>query len=102
MILGILRDDLQRLCLEMERSYEYVLQCFPAHTPGDLIMVGGGALLKGLSGYLAGRLGIEVMPVSQCPAPETQAVMRGLPSNTSLEVCAVACGLSLQGAAADA
>ncbi|MCH8854243.1 MAG: pilus assembly protein PilM [Planctomycetes bacterium] len=99
MILGILRDDVQRMSLELERSYEYVLQCYPSHTPSALILVGGGAQLKGLDHYLAGKLGIDSLPVSRCASRETESLISGLRGHDSLEICALACGLSLQGAA---
>ncbi len=99
LILGILRNDLQRMSLELERSYEYVLQCYPSHTPSALILVGGGAHLNGLDQYLAGKLGIESLPVSHCASRETESLVGGLRGHDSLEICALACGLSLQGAA---
>lgn len=98
MILGILRDDLQRLSLEAERSYEYVLQCYPTRTPGDLVMVGGGSLLEGLGEYLEERLGVAVHPLSTCPSSSTRELACGLPENGDLETCALASALSLQGA----
>ncbi len=99
LILGILRDDLQRLSLEAERSYEYVLQCYPTRTPGNLVMVGGGSLLEGLGEYLAERLGIAVHPLGSCPSGSAQVLARSLPENGDLETCTLACALSLQGAA---
>ena len=99
LILGILRSDVQRMSLELERSYEYVLQCYPSHTPSALILVGGGAQLNGLDQYLAGKLGIESLPVGRCASRETESLISGLRGHDSLEVCALACGLSLQGAA---
>ncbi len=98
MILGVLRDDLLRISLEIERSYEYLLQCYAPFGAGDLVLVGGGALLKGLDEWLAGQLGIRVMPLSQCPTEEARRLSIGLNGSESLEVCALACGLSLQGA----
>ncbi len=99
LILGILRSDVQRMSLELERSYEYVLQCYPTHKPGALILVGGGARMNGLHQYLAGKLGIESLPVSRCASHETESLISGLRGHDSLEICALACGLSLQGAA---
>ncbi len=98
MILGILRNDVQRISLELERCYEYVLQCYPTHKPGALILVGGGAQMKGLDQYLAGQLGIESLPISRYPSRETESLVSGLRGHDSLEICALACGLSLQGA----
>lgn len=99
LIMGLLRDDLQRLSLETERSYEYALQCYHPRTPGDLVMVGGGALLKNLDEYLAAQLGIPVWPVGRCESQEAKTLAEGLPHDTNLETCVLACGLSLQGAA---
>ena len=99
LILGILRSDVQRMSLELERSYEYVLQCYPTYTPSTLVLVGGGARMNGLDEYLAGKLGIESLPVSRCASRETESLISGLAGNDSLEICALACGLSLQGAA---
>lgn len=99
LILGILRSDVQRMSLELERSYEYVLQCYPTHTPSALILVGGGARMNGLHQYLAGKLGIESLPVSRCASRETESLISSLRGHDSLEICALACGLSLQGAA---
>ena len=99
LIMGILRDDLLRLALETERSYEYALQCYHPRTPGDLVMVGGGALLKRLDEYLAGQLGIPVWPVGRCESDEARVLSEGLPRDSNLETCVLACGLSLQGAA---
>jgi len=60
MILTALRPNLERLASEVERSYEYVLQCYPGRTAGDLILAGGGANLRNLDAYLHNRLGIPV------------------------------------------
>lgn len=99
---AILRDDLQRLTLESERSYEYILQCYAPRVPGDLVLVGGGALLKGLAEYLSAKLGIQAYAVSRCPSASTASLVADLADNGSLEVCALACGLSLQGSTPDA
>lgn len=98
LMLGILRDDLQRLSLEAERSYEYVLQCYPTRTPGNLVMVGGGSLLEGLAEYLEERLGVTVHSLSTSPGSSARELSRSLPENGDLETCALASALSLQGA----
>ncbi|MFH0982685.1 MAG: hypothetical protein V2A79_14265 [Planctomycetota bacterium] len=59
-IRGILREDLDALCGEIEQSYRYALQCYPGHRVAELMLVGGGAELRGLDEYLKARLGIEV------------------------------------------
>jgi Tfp pilus assembly PilM family ATPase len=60
LIFAALRPDLDRISAEVERSYEYVLQCYPGRAAADLILAGGGAALKKLENYLANRLGISV------------------------------------------
>ncbi|MCP4591629.1 MAG: hypothetical protein GY842_12885 [bacterium] len=59
-IRNILGEELDGLCGEIERSYRYALQCHPGAEPSELILVGGGAELRNLDGYLQDRLGIEV------------------------------------------
>ncbi|MCH7812806.1 MAG: pilus assembly protein PilM [Planctomycetes bacterium] len=60
MISKALRSELDRLIGEVERSYEYVLQCYSGRQAADLILTGGGAALKNLDVYLGDRLGIPV------------------------------------------
>ena len=60
MIFSALGAELDRIAGEIERSYEYVLQCYPGRRAADLILAGGGAALKNLAACLAGRLGIGV------------------------------------------
>ncbi|HUU84474.1 MAG TPA: hypothetical protein VM243_13320 [Phycisphaerae bacterium] len=60
MVFSALGGELERIAGEIERSYEYVLQCYPGRRAADLILVGGGAALKNLDTWLARRLGIPV------------------------------------------
>ncbi len=60
MMRGALREELQNVTLQIERSYAYVLQCYAQSTAGELVMVGGGAELKGLADHLTDKLGIPV------------------------------------------
>ncbi len=62
---GVLRNDLNEMAAEIKRSYEYVLSCYPARRAADLILVGGGARLPGLSDLLGGLLGIPVRAASE-------------------------------------
>ena len=64
MVLSALTTDLGRITAEIVRSYEYVLECYRGRQAGDLVLAGGGAALKNLDGYLAGRLGITVRRAS--------------------------------------
>lgn len=64
-IRNILREELESLCGEIERSYRYALQCYPQHRVSELLLVGGAAELRNLDEYLKGRLGIEVASVAK-------------------------------------
>lgn len=59
-LFGALRGSLARLVTEIERSYSYVLSCYPAAKPLDLLVTGGGASMRGLVGFLGESLGIGV------------------------------------------
>ncbi len=93
----VLKDDLEELCAETERSYEYVLQCHPGMSPGVLLLIGGGARVGGLADELAGRLGIDVKTLSMLDTQATRLIQEGLGDNETLEVMAQACALSFQG-----
>jgi Tfp pilus assembly PilM family ATPase len=60
MMLGALRTEIEQVTLQIERSYAYVLQCYAQTSAGELVLVGGGAELKGLSECLEQKLGIRV------------------------------------------
>jgi len=61
LIYNVLCADLDQLCTELERSYRYVMQCFPKHAPGPVVVVGSGGGLRGLDALLHERLGVEVI-----------------------------------------
>ncbi len=60
MIFNVLRMDLDGIIVEVERSYRYVLQCFPGRSAGPLILTGGGGAMLNLDALLRERLGIQV------------------------------------------
>ncbi len=60
MIFDIVKPALIRVVDEIERSYEYAMRCFPDRAAGGVIVVGGGANLKGLDRFLARKLGVAV------------------------------------------
>lgn len=64
-IRNILREELDALCGEVERSYRYALQCYPGQRIDDLMLVGAGAELRNLDKYLREHLGIDVYPASR-------------------------------------
>jgi Tfp pilus assembly PilM family ATPase len=47
-ILELLRSELELIINEIERSYEYVMRCYPERGAAGLLVVGGGADMKGL------------------------------------------------------
>ncbi len=63
-VLGAIRADLHDIASEVKRSYEYVLSCYPGRHAGDLMLVGGGAAMRNLPGFLADALGIAVHKAS--------------------------------------
>jgi Tfp pilus assembly PilM family ATPase len=93
----VLDGDLQRLVVETERSYEFVMQWDQQRVPGPLIMVGGGALLPGLDVWLHKRLGVDVQPLGSLDGERVGRLQDGLRGIVPLEIAALACGLSLQG-----
>lgn len=61
MIYNVLREDLDGVITELERSYKYVLRCFADRPCGPLLLVGGGAGMKNLPSLLTEKLGIDVL-----------------------------------------
>ena len=64
MLIAGLRGGITDLAAEVKCSYEYVLRCYPWREAGDLLLVGGGARLRGISEFLANALGIGVQLAS--------------------------------------
>ncbi|MCH7526624.1 MAG: pilus assembly protein PilM [Planctomycetes bacterium] len=72
MILKALKTDLELLAGEIERSYEYVLRCYPDGQAASLLLVGGGSNLRGLKPFLSAKLGIAVESLDDAvAAPDT-------------------------------
>lgn len=61
MIYNVLRDDLDSVIAELERSYKYAIRCFSDRPCGPLLLVGGGAGMKNICSLLTEKLGIEVV-----------------------------------------
>ncbi len=79
MILDILRPELDVVAGEVERSYGYAMHCFPERSAGTMFLVGGGAAMHGLGGFLSERLGVDVEPLS--------GNVRGPGGSLSVEAC---------------
>lgn len=96
-LLGILRSDLNELAAEIKRSYEYVLSCYPSSGAADLILVGGGALMRNLPEYLAGALGIPVCRASAYLERDSCRLHCGAGTRKTLDSMALAIGLAVDG-----
>ena len=57
-----MRPPLERLVVEIERSFHYFLTQAPATKIDKIILAGGSSGLKGLAGYLKDSLGISIEP----------------------------------------
>jgi Tfp pilus assembly PilM family ATPase len=79
-IRNILRDELEALAGETERSYRYALQCYPDHQGSELILVGAGAELPGLDAFLRERLGIPVQSAAHYGRPPSPESAGGQPA----------------------
>lgn len=76
MVFTALRQDLDRISQEITRSYEYVLQCYPGHAAGCLLLTGAGAALIGLDTYLSDRLGIDaILPDHRLNDPHSRLLV---------------------------
>ncbi|MCG3131628.1 MAG: hypothetical protein FLDDKLPJ_02432 [Phycisphaerae bacterium] len=106
-IFGVLHPPLTRLVTEIERSFSYVLSCYPSSKARDVILVGGGAATRGLPEFLAAQLGIAVQRLGDAaasPASRLKPIPRSGASSSrvtasvaSLERFATAIGLALRG-----
>ena len=59
-IFSLIRGSLERLAVEAERSLAFYSESGGQPSVGEVVLVGGGAHLKGLAEWLQGRLGIHV------------------------------------------
>lgn len=94
MLLGALRLDLTELAAEVKRSFEYVLGCHPSCRAGDLMLVGGGALLGNLPSYLGHALGIEVAAASDHARQPDAGIVLPSSMRDPIERFALAVGLA--------
>jgi len=96
MLFGVLRSELIPITAEIKRSYEYALSCYAGRRPADLMVVGGGAALRNLPGFLSDELGIPVRPAATyLGRPDCRLVFPQGPAN-ALEVYALAIGLAME------
>ncbi len=96
-IFSALRKSLHDLSMEIRRSYEYVLSCYPSAHASDMILVGGGALLTNLDIYLGDTLGIEVKLASDYLNRADCQLAYQPTKRTPLEKFALSIGLAIGG-----
>lgn len=96
-LLGVLRSDLNDLALEVKRSYEYVLSCYPSRQAADLVLVGGGAAMQNLPEFLTDSLGIPVRRASDYLEGPSCRLSCGSNLPGQLEALALAVGLAVEG-----
>ena len=96
MILSILHADLDAAVAEIERSYEYVMRCYPERPAAELLLVGGGAAMKGLDRHLAHELGIDVLRLDDVLGrPGTPMTVQNIDLHRPLGRFAGAIGLAI-------
>ncbi|RJP36681.1 MAG: hypothetical protein C4547_06955 [Phycisphaerales bacterium] len=99
MLFAVLRPTLAKLVEEIERSYSYVLSCYPKGRAADLILCGGGACMAGLVEYLGKHLGIPVRrPGDYLKTPTCRLMVDG-GGRVPLEHGLAAVGLALEASA---
>jgi Tfp pilus assembly PilM family ATPase len=96
LVIGAVRADLTEVAAEIKRSYEYVLRCYPGKVAGDLVLTGGGALMKNLPAFFSQVLGIRVRAASSY-LEEQQCRIQVEPGvRAPVEIFAVALGAALE------
>ncbi len=96
MLGGYLRRLLHDLTSEISRSYEYVLSSFPKRQADDLVLVGRGACVRGVSEYFAQGLGIEVRSASDYLEATDCRINFSSGKNLPLEMFGLAIGLAIE------
>jgi len=95
-LLATVRSELKELASEVKRSYEYVLSCYPRRSVGDLILVGGGAVMRNLPEFLSAALGIPVRRASgYLDGDGYRLRCTAVGQQQRLEVLALAIGLAI-------
>jgi len=96
MVFGAIRSELNEVAGEVKRSYEYVLGLHPEREPGALILVGGGASLRGLPEFLSDALGIAACRASAFIGQQSCRLRGDGGTGAKVEVAALALGLAIE------
>ncbi len=97
LVRGALETELGDLQREIERSYEYVMRCYPNRPAAPLLLTGGGASLKGLDRFLAGKLGVPVVSLDEAVGAVNSPLENASGVSGSLNAFGCAIGLALPG-----
>lgn len=88
-IFSLIRGSLERLAVEAERSLVFYSESGGQSSIGEVILVGGGAHLKGLAEWLQGRLGIRVTQPKVFQAVQVApGALQGAAASTGLSMAA--------------
>ncbi len=97
LLLGILRCDLNDLAAQVQRSYEYALNCYSGRHAADLVLVGGGAAMPRLAQHLSDALAIPVRPAASYLEEKSCRLRYASARQNRLEEFALAIGLAIEG-----
>lgn len=94
-LLGALRNQLRCVAIEIERSFEYALSCYPQHRATRLLLTGGGATMRNLPEFLDEALSVRVSRASDCLSDESCNITFDAGTPEEMDEFAVAIGLAL-------
>jgi type IV pilus assembly protein PilM len=95
MIFNVLRVELDLAVAEIERSYEYVMRCYPERQASGVLLVGGGADLRGLRAHLSEKLGVDVSTLDTIASKAGSSFTVAPAVRESLSPYACAIGLAI-------
>ncbi len=88
-IFSLIRGSLERLAVEAERSLAFYSESGGQSSIGEVVLVGGGAHLKGLAEWLQGRLGVRVRQPKVFKAVQTApGALQGAAASAELSMAA--------------
>jgi type IV pilus assembly protein PilM len=83
---GVLQPIIHGLCEDVKSSFHYAMEYYPGLPVGGLILVGGGANLKGLPERLGQVLGINVRRPAGTALPENMASLAEMQDDVLTEM----------------
>lgn len=83
---GVLQPIIHGLCEEVKNSFHYAMEYYPGRPIGGLVLVGGGATMKGLCESLSHLLGIDVRRPTGAGLPEDMALLAEMQDDVLTEM----------------